>query len=493
MRNVNGMPRSSLRGLAWAGAAPLAVFTVYFVSTAVKGQLSYEFMAYLLAALLASVAGTLILAQRTAKRLAALMNKIRQVAAGDYSARVDIDRKDEFTEISSEFNAMMECLSSARQSLIEKANTDAITGLANHGSFQERLATEFSRAVRYGAKLSLLMIDIDHFKLFNDMNGHPAGDSALHEIAQVISGQVREVDLAARYGGEEFAVVLPETGLVQAAILAERIRNAVEDAVFEQASPQTSKLTLSIGVAEFPAHCDDRASLLRAADGALYQAKMRGRNAVVAFDSECGENPKPDPHKLYVLLHATDITTVEALAAAIDAKHAYPAGHSAAIAQMATEVGRSMGLSEDERTSLYVASLLRDIGQIAIPDHVLEKSDKLSPEEMELVERHPVLGHAIVQKSPYMSAMLPAVLHHHERFDGTGYPDRLAGNQIPLSARIVAAVDAYQAMLAMRPYRDQLTMQQAQTELYQLSGTQFDPDVVSALLEVAQYQLGKAA
>lgn len=487
----------NLRGPLLAGAALLAVCMLAWaaigLNTRVPTGVAGYVVAPIIAALIAAVGSALAYARRTSRKLSAFVQKLRLVAAGDYSARADTNGNYELAEISHAFNSMVESLSSAREVLIEKANTDAITGLANHGSFQERLAAEFTRAVRYGAKLSLMMIDLDHFKHFNDLNGHPAGDAALRQIADIIASQVRDVDLAARYGGEEFAIVLPETGLVQAAILAERIRMAVEDSVFEQASRQSCRLTLSVGIAEFPAHCSDRASLLRAADGALYQAKMLGRNTVVAFDGECGESPKPDPHKLYVLLHATDITTVEALAAAIDAKHSYRAGHSVAIAQMASEVGQLMGMSEEERTSLYVAALLRDIGQIAIPDHILEKSEKLSEQEMELVGRHPVLGHAIVQKSPYMSAMLPAVLHHHERFDGAGYPEGLAGDDIPLSARIISAVDAYQSMLALRPYRDRLSVQNAQQELHRLAGTQFDPDVVKALLQIAQSQISRAA
>lgn len=481
----------------WVGAVLLAVFTSFCIVAGVRGKLSYQFTAYvvtpLLAALMAAVAGALAYAHQTNRRLLALAEKLRLVAAGDYSARVESSSMDGLAAISSAFNYMVESLDCAREELIEKANTDAVTNLANHGSFQERLAAEFGRAVRYGSRLSLMMIDIDHFKLFNDINGHPVGDSALRDIAEVISHQIREVDFAARYGGEEFAVVLPETGLVQAVILAERIRKAVEDRSFEQARAQSSKLTLSIGVAEFPAHCSDRASLLRAADGALYQAKMQGRNMVVAFDGECGDNPKPDPHKLYVLLHATDITTVEALAAAIDAKHSYRPGHSVAIARMASEVGRIMGMSDEDRTSLYIGALLRDIGQIAIPDNVLEKSDRLSEQEMEQVEKHPILGHAIVQKSPHMCAMLPAVLYHHEHYDGSGYPEGLAGHDIPLSARIIAAVDAYQSMMSTRPYRDRLSVEGARQEMRRLAGTQFDPEVVEALLQVDQAQIRRAA
>ncbi len=488
---------TSLRRALWALAVVSALFVLdYLISVryqAARAGAAGHIVIAALSMITAGMLSTLVFALRTRRRAHQLAEKLRLIAAGDYSARADASTVDEFGDLGRAFNAMVSSLARAREMLLEKANTDSVTSLANHRYFQERLAVEFSRAARYGSPLSLLMIDIDHFKLFNDMNGHPAGDHALREIAAVISEQVRDVDIAARYGGEEFAIVLPETAAAQAEILGERIREAVFERIFEQASSQCCRLTLSVGVGEFPSHCSDRASLLRAADGALYQAKMRGRNIVATFDGESGCDPKPDPHKLYVLLHATDINTVEAIAAAIDAKHGYPSGHSVAIARLAGDLGDRLGLTQEERTSLYVAALLRDVGQIAIPDSVLEKSERLSSEEKELVEKHPVLGHAIVQKSPYMSAMLPAILHHHERFDGDGYPDGLAGDGIPLAARIVAVVDAYQSMAVDRPYRSKLDLQAARSELQRLAGTQFDPEVVTALLDALAEQMEKAA
>lgn len=497
MRRSNNTHGRDPRFLVGTAAMLIALLVLDHIAAGMHQASAAEFSAHVLVALVAAVlAGTtcaMACARKTSQRLKALAEKLQLVAAGDYSVRAEIKRIDDFGELGRAFNSTVESLSHAHDLLMERANTDSVTGLNNHRHFQERLAIEFSRAARYGSKLSLLMIDIDHFKLFNDMNGHPSGDNALREIAGIIAEQARDVDIAARYGGEEFAVILPETGSAQANILAERIRNAAETCVFEQTSPQCNKLTLSIGVAEFPSHCSDRASLLRAADGALYQSKMMGRNMVVTFAGESGCDPKPDPHKLYVLLHATDLNTVEALAAAIDAKHGYPAGHSVSVAGMASEIGEKLGLNTDERTSLYVATLLRDVGQIAIPDTVLEKANTLDAAEKELVEKHPVLGYAIVQKSPYMSAMLPAILYHHERFDGAGYPEGLSGDQIPLSARIVAVVDAYQSMMVARPYRDKLTSQAAQSELGRLAGTQFDPTVVSALTAVVSDHLRKAA
>lgn len=447
----------------------------------------------LIAGLVIGITIAAILLGRMLKRISALAEKVRFVAGGDFSARAEIKTSGALLGLSEAFNDMVEALSRAHEQLTEKANTDALTDLYNHRFFHERLTIEFSRAHRYKSKLSLLMIDIDHFKLYNDMNGHPAGDQALKCIGHIISRAVRDVDIAARYGGEEFAVILPETGANEAAILAERIRKAVEKHIFDKTNPRASKLTLSLGVAEYPTHCNDRSSLLRAADAALYHAKIQGRNMVITFNGESGEDPKPDPHKLYVLLHATDLSTVEALAAAIDVKHNYPSGHSVDIARLACDIGRKMEFSEDECTSLYVASLLRDIGQIAIPNTILAKSEPLSSEDKMMIENHPILGHAIIQKSPYMSSMLPAVLHHHEHYDGTGYPQKLAGDNIPLSARIIAAADAYQSMLAPRPYRSQMTVEEAQAELRSKSGSQFDPQVVDILLGTVEEREEKAA
>lgn len=496
------MHRDNTRGnsLRWViGTVMVALALLVLDHTAVTQHHAgpEEFYAHvstaIISAIMAGIIGTIAIAKRMRKRLRSLVEKIRLISAGDYTARADVRRIDEIGELGRAFNSMVDHLARSRNLLVEKANTDSVTSLHNHRYFQERLTSEFNRAARYGSTLSLLMIDLDYFKLFNDMNGHPSGDLALKELAAIITKQIRDVDIASRYGGEEFAVILPETASQQAEILAKRIRQAVEDHVFDQTNEQACKLTVSIGVAEYPSHCSDRASLLRAADGALYQAKRKGRNLVETFAEESGSDPQPDPHKLYVLLHATDSTTVEALAAAIDTKHGYPSGHSITVARLACEVGRKLGISEDEQTSIYMASLLRDVGQIAIPDNVLEKTDGLSPEETKLVEKHPTLGYAIVQKSPYMSAMLPAILHHHERFDGTGYPDSLEGAQIPICARIIAVVDAYQSMMATRPYRDKLTAKQAQSELVRLAGSQFDPDIVRAFLDALKEQVEKAA
>jgi len=413
-----------------------------------------------------------------------LITGAKAVSAGDLNFRITTKSIDEIGQLAEAFNAMVENLANNQELLIERANTDCLTGLYNHRYFQEKLSSEINRASRYNHNLSLLMIDIDFFKGFNDEYGHPVGDAALRDLAQILIKNVRETDIAFRYGGEEFSVILPETSIEDAKVTAERIRQEVENHKFIDGEGQEHSLTVSIGVASYPDHCSSRASLLLAADVALYQAKSLGRNRVTIYDMDKSDLPQADPRKLYILLNAHDMPTIEALAEAVDAKLKLPSGHSRSVAQLASAVAAKMGMPEAECTSIYLASLLRDIGQIAIPDAILAKTRPLKKAEKSIVATHPSLGHAIVQKAPHLSTMLPAILHHHEHYDGTGYPSHLAGEEIPLAARIIAAADAYESMIIPRPHREPKTPAEARKELVELSSSQFDPKVVQALLDV---------
>lgn len=438
----------------------------------------------ILAGFVVGIVLCLLLAKSVSKVLRSITHSARAVAAGNFSCSVPVTDGGELGELAQVFNHMIEMLSTSQERLMERANTDSLTGLYNHRFFQERLAEEMSRSARYGSSLSMLMIDIDYFKNYNDTHGHPSGDAALRDVAQILMNTIRETDTAVRYGGEEFAIVLPETVAHEAELTAERIRSAVAGYHFVNASGETVGLTVSVGVAEYPAHCSDRTSLISTADVALYHSKARGRNCVTVFDSKSPAVPKPDPCKLYVLLHAEDDKTLDALSDAIDAKLKLPIGHSHVVSQRATAIAKKLELSDGDCSSIQLAALLRDVGQIAVADSVLGKTSSLSKEEMAQVAAHPCLGHAIIQKAPHLSSMLPAVLHHHERYDGTGYPNGLIGEAIPIAARVIAVADAYQSMLTARPHRRRMSPGEARMELVEKSGTQFDPKVVQAFLEV---------
>lgn len=434
--------------------------------------------------LLVGIIYAMVLGRSMSNALRALTKSAKAVSIGNFSFRVESDSNDELGQLADAFNYMLETVETSQVQLIERANTDSLTGLFNHRYFQERLTAEAARAARYGHNLCLMMLDIDYFKNFNDTHGHPMGDSMLRDLAQIMIANTRTTDIAVRYGGEEFAVILPETSAEEALEVAERIRFGVERHKFNGMDGQKVSVTISTGIAEYPTHCQDRTGLIIAADLSLYQSKAEGRNRVTIFKSDSPDSKQVDPYKLYVLLQAHDMDTIEALSEAIDAKLRLPSGHSKTVAKLAKETARHMGLQKSDCEGVYLASLLRDIGQIVIPDAILAKNGPLTSDEMKIVADHPTLGHSIVQKASNLTSMLPAILHHHEKYDGSGYPSALKGENIPLPARIIAVADAYQAMLIPRPHRSQLNPDIAQAELVEKSSTQFDGKVVQAFLEV---------
>jgi len=211
-----------------------------------------------------------------------------------------------------------------------------------------------------------------------------------------------------------------------------------------------------------------------------------GRNRCVAFTNEIREDKSTDPYKLYLLLHATDISTIEAMAAAVDAKGQRHPGFSRNVMNHAVALAQTLGMSENEQNDVRIASLLHDIGKLGIPDNVLNKKGVYTDDERRLIRGHPAMGYAIVQKSPHLRSMLPGILYHHERWDGSGYPDGLQGADIPLGARVLAVATAFDAMTSERPYHHKMDEETAVAELKESAGQKFDPDVVEAFLRVLQ-------
>ncbi len=372
------------------------------------------------------------------------------------------------------------------------AVTDGLTDLANHREFQKLLGIEVERSRRYAKKFSLLLLDIDFFKACNDTHGHLSGDKILQSFASLIQKQLRTVDVTARYGGEEFAVILPETGTDGVKNVAEKLRRAIQDHEFETYQGTKIHITASIGISVFPIDGSEQSNLIDCADQALYFAKESGRNTVHAYAESLKAQVEKDITKLEPLLQDQDLQTLNNLAIMIDAKTAYNRGHSKEVANIATNIAKHMGLSKKEIEHARLAGLIHDLGTISVPAHILNKPDKLSPEERVLVEEHTTVAKTFIKKATSLYEVLPFILHHHERYDGTGYPKKLRGEEIPKLSRILSVAESYQAMVSNRPYRPYLTHTEAITELRSNAGTQFDSEVVGAFVDlIKNNQVGK--
>jgi diguanylate cyclase (GGDEF)-like protein/putative nucleotidyltransferase with HDIG domain len=322
------------------------------------------------------------------------------------------------------------------------------------------------------------MLDIDLFKTYNDIYGHLAGDEVLRRIGGDINSAIRSVDLAFRYGGEEFTIILPETRLEDAYKAAERMRKTIESQTSSRAMP----ITISLGVASWPTDGVMKEEIVTRADAALYRAKQLGRNRTCLSSEVMKTETSTTGAQLETQPKA--LSMIYALAATVDAKDHYTYGHSKKVSQYAVVLSEALGLPQDRITTIRAAGLLHDIGKIAIPDSILNKPEALTRKEWKPVKAHPELGVEILRHVIDLVNCLPAILHHHEHYDGKGYPSGLKGENIPLEARILSIADAYDAITSMRPYRKQLSPQQALDELKRCCGTQFDPELVDIFRKI---------
>ncbi len=359
---------------------------------------------------------------------------------------------------------------------IAQASEDGLTGLLNHRAFQDRTEQEVARARRGGHPLAVVMIDLDGFGAINNAHGHQAGDVTLVAVARCLRAQTRQADVAARYGGDEFALILPETDLDEALSLAERIRAELARLTIVQ-GPRAIHVTASIGVAALPDHATNREHLIGAADRASYAAKRAGKNRV--RQAEVGALPY-DPVSLAAQLDDANLATVETLAATVDAKDAYTRGHSGRVAGYAAAIAAALGLPEADIARIRQAGLLHDVGKIGVPDAILLKPGALNDEEFAVIKQHPEIGERILQGLPFLAEILPAVRHHHERWDGRGYPDGLSGDAIPPDAAILAVADSLDAMTSSRTYRVALSVSEAIRRVREGTRAQYDPRVVAA-------------
>ncbi|CCW36533.1 diguanylate cyclase (GGDEF) domain/uncharacterized domain HDIG-containing protein [Chthonomonas calidirosea] len=387
-----------------------------------------------------------------------------------------------------------------RRMLEKQAATDFLTGVGNVRYLREQLDELFWQARRGRQPLSLVMVDVDHFKAYNDTFGHLQGDLVLQKLASILQAQLRAGDVLGRYGGEEFMVILPQTDKDTATSLAERLRCAVERYPW-----LLRPITASCGVATLCDEVKDVNELVEEADQALYISKHLGRNRVTHYEAmaleeelaellSAAEMPACFPserlrQRLYRHLERVYSATIEGWSRILDLRDKETEGHSQRVTELSLRLAEQMGFSD--RQLLYVrwGALLHDIGKIGIPDSILHKAGPLTEEEWAIMRRHPEYAYEMLSSIPFLRPALDIPYCHHERWDGSGYPRGLRGEEIPLAARIFAVVDVWDALRSDRPYRKGWPEEKVLEYLRDQSGHHFDPAVVTKFFEL----IGKQA
>jgi diguanylate cyclase (GGDEF)-like protein/putative nucleotidyltransferase with HDIG domain len=331
-------------------------------------------------------------------------------------------------------------------------------------------------------KFGVVMMDLDGFKGVNDSLGHLAGDQLLREVASAIILVVGEEN-AYRYGGDEFAALLQNSDHQASMATAELLRRAFQ----EIDHPSAGRVAASFGVASFPESASTPQELVYRADMAMYLAKSSGKDGVANWSdlASASANTTAD----YSSARRGQPAMVTSLCVALEAKDPSTRAHTDRCARYSTELAAELGLGQQEIADLKLAALLHDIGKVVVPDHILQKPGPLSREEMDIMRHHPLHGASILSQVSAASGAVPSIHYHHEHFDGSGYPDGLAGDAIPIGARILAVTDAFDAMTSDRPYRTAISIGEAVVELRRCSGSQFDELVVDAFVRV----LGRTA
>ena len=337
-----------------------------------------------------------------------------------------------------------------RDELNRISRADPLTGCLNRRGFLERLEAEVDEAGRTGRAFALISLDLDRFKSVNDSKGHAAGDELLRWTVEKLNENLRPMDSVGRLGGDEFALLVPGAARPEALTLVGRLNSVL-----------TNRAPSSLGIACYPTDGTDSDELQRHADAELYAAK--------------------DGRKVQSAPSQRELSWATALAQAVDTRIAVPDEHSTAVARYAAGMAEEMGWQGTELALLRMAAMLHDVGKVGIPDSILRKAGTLTEEEFDQMRLAPVAGAELVGRVEGLGPIVPWIYHAHEHMDGSGYPEGLRGDVIPLASRIIAVADAFDAMTSNRPYRAALSREDAISELHRCSGSQFDPQCVDAL------------
>jgi diguanylate cyclase (GGDEF)-like protein len=472
--------------------APLAVAAVVTAALALAAQTDPQDRTALVAVLVvAAVAGMTTMALLAWSYVGWRLNRIASALERTLETDSPIELREGGIPAERRLARAFNAASGAFLQTEARATHDRLTGIANRETLLATLTAEVERAGRHYKPLSVAFIDIDRFKPINDTYGHNSGDAVLRQVANLIADSIRASDTFGRYGGEEFMLILPETTPEDAVGLAEELRALVMQEPLRIAGGHDIRATISIGIAGGRGTGLQLDMLVDRADAAMYAAKSQGRNRTYLF-RELDEgapvrrapiSPEARAQAAAIGQWASD-TATQALASVLAPQPNHRGRPSDMIASLATGIGLEMSLPDEEIERIRIASLLHDLGKIAIPEEILDKPETLSDAEWQAIGEHPRIGQVILEQASSLREAIPVVLHHHERYNGGGYPHGLKGSEIPLGARIVAVADAYHAMVHERPYKLALTHDEALAELRAHAGTQFDPAVVDVFCAI---------
>jgi diguanylate cyclase (GGDEF)-like protein len=350
--------------------------------------------------------------------------------------------------------------------LVEATRRDPLTGLLNHGALVGELAIAIEQARTDEAAIGIALVDLDGFRLLNETYGHAAGDRALMAVRTLFEDELPRSVVRGRYGPDEFLLIAARHDVAELLPALEALRTRLADYALQFDASERLPLSISAGICTYPDHGSSVTELLATAALTLQEAKASGGDRVRMAGTESSQG------------ETRTFDVFQGLILAVDTKDRYTKRHSEDVARYAVFLGRRLGLDEEAIQTLRVAGLLHDVGKIGIPDHILRKPGKLTDEESEIVQQHVVLGDMIVRDLPNVELIRAGVRHHHERWDGKGYIDRLAGEEIPLVARILAVGDTFSAMTTTRPYRKALDIAEALRRLEDSAGTQLDEALV---------------
>ncbi|MFW6132738.1 MAG: diguanylate cyclase [Planctomycetota bacterium] len=416
-----------------------------------------------------------------------LLDRVRRLESGEETVR-DLTR-----DLHGEPRILAGRLESTFEKLAVMSKRDQLTGLANRGHFEEVLNAFYHQARRYNRPLSLIMLDIDFFKAINDTGGHGVGDELLKTVAACLERVCRQADLPARLGGDEFAVLLPETPCASAAAMAERVRSEISHAEVTVHGTEAN-VTASVGIVDLNVgEIDSPDAMLLLADRAMYAAKEGGRNRVCqGHDLDDAGERRGGVDVLSRKLIGLDaqfkdmfVQGIEEIMEILADRDPHMAAHARKVQHYAVLIAGEMELPERVIKRLRIGAMLHDLGMLAMPDSVLLCDGALDEHQLRIMRRHPLLSVRIMEGMEFLEQEIPTVRYHHECFDGSGYPEGLVGAAIPLTARILAVADAFDAMTSPRTFRSARTISEAIGELRGGTGVQFDPAVVEAFIAVA--------